>query len=152
MKQSKIIIGILAVLLVLLSVQFTYVKLENDRIQKNIDETFTNSYHNLTLNLLNQSIEGIGEDAIHRYHAENTKWSAIMINYYHLTSFQKYKNADLNTIIAILAQSSGYNRVTELDMSLDLYHKIKDVPNDSFGNEDILREAKEAIENALIEK
>ncbi len=152
MKQSKIIIGILVALLVILSLQFAYVKLEKDRVQKTIDETFANSYHNLTLNMLNQSIEEIGEDAIHRYNAENTKWSAIMINYYHLTSFQKYKNADLNAIIAILAQSSGYNRVTELDMNLDLYHKIKEVPTDSFGNEEILREAKIAIENALIEK
>lgn len=151
MKKYNIIISVLIILLVLVSIGFTYVKEENHRIQKSIDETFTNSYHNLTLNMLNQTVEGIGEDTVHKYKVENTKWSSIMINYYHLTSFYKYKNADLNYIIAILSQSSGYNAVTEIDMNIDLYHKIKEVPTDYFKNEEILREAKLAIENALIE-
>ena len=151
MKKSKFTTIILVALLVVISISFTYVKFQNNSIQKSIDEIFTNSYHNLTLNMLNEKVEGIGEDALDMYKTENTKWSSIMINFYHLTSFYKYKNADLNYIIAILSQSSGYNSVTEVDMDIDLYHKIKNVPANNFNNEKILREAKIAIENALIE-
>lgn len=74
-----------------------------------------------------------------------------MINYYHISSFDKYNNSDLDYIIAMLSQSSGYNAVSELDMNLDLYHKIKEVPTEHFGNDEILKEAREAIENAVIE-
>ncbi len=151
MKKTKITISILIVLIVLISTAFIYQMFENNRIQKSIDEIFTNSYHNLTLNMLNETVEGIGEEAVHRYKAENTKWSSIMINFYHFTSFYKYQNPDLNYIIAILAQSSGYNSVTEIDMDIDLYRKTKGVPTNNFNNKEIIREAKSAIENALIE-
>ena len=151
MKRVSILTKILIVLLVVVSVGFISAKLENHKTQKTIDEMFTNSYHNLTLNMLNKTVEGIGEDAIHRYNVENTKWSAIMINYYHISSFHKYNNSDLDYIIALLSQSSGYNAVTKLDMSIDLYHKIKEVPTDYFKNDEILKEAREAIENAVIE-
>ncbi len=150
MKKVNILTKILIVLLVVVSVGFIGAKIENYKMQKSIDEMFTNSYHNLTLNMLNQTVEGIGEDAIHRYNVDNTKWSAIMINYYHISSFHKYNNSDLDYIIAMLSQSSGYNAVTELDMNMDLYHKIKEVPTDYFNNDEILKEAREAIENAVI--
>ncbi|MBO4941255.1 MAG: hypothetical protein J6D15_03540 [Clostridia bacterium] len=151
MKKINILTKILIGLLLVVSVGFIGAKLENHKIQKSIDEMFTNSYHNLTLNMLNQTVEGISEDAIHRYNAENTKWSSIMINYYHLSSFYKYNNQDLDYIIAMLSQSSGYNAVSKLDMDLDLYHKIKEVPKDSFKSKEILKAAREAIENAVIE-
>ncbi len=150
-KKVNILTKILIVLLIVALVGFIGAKLENHKMQKSIDEMFTNSYHNLTLNMLNQTVEGIGEDAIHRYNAENTKWSSIMINYYHISSFHKYNNQDLDYIIAMLSQSSGYNAVTVLDMDLNLYHKIKGVPKDSFKNKEILKEAREAIENAVVE-
>ena len=152
MKKSNVITSILIVLLVIVSMAFINLKLQNHRTQKTIDEMFTNSYNNLTLNMLNKNVEGIDEDAIHRYNVENTKWSSILTNYYPLTSFYKYKNTDLNYIIAMLAQSSGYNAVTELDMNIELYRKIKKVPENYFRDEEILREAKTAIENAEIEK
>lgn len=152
MKKTNVIIIILVILLVAVSIGFINIKLQKDRMQKEIDDTFSNSYHNLTLNMLNQTIEGISEDAVHMYNVENTKWSSIISNYYHLTSFYKYKNSDLNYIISMLSQSSGYNAVTEINMNLELYRKIKVVPTDYFNNEKILREAKEAIKDALIEK
>lgn len=151
MKKINTLTKILIALLVVVSVGFICAKVENHKTQKAIDEMFTNSYHNLTLNMLNQNVEGIGEDAIHRYSVENTKWSAIMINCYHISSFHKYNNSDLDYIIAMLSQSSGYNAVTELDMNIDLYHKIKGVPTDYFNNSEILKEARMAIENAVTE-
>lgn len=151
MKKINILTKILIGLLLVVSVGFIGAKLENHKTQKSIDEMFTNSYHNLTLNMLNQTVQGISKDTIHRYNAENTKWSSIMINYYHISSFHKYNNQDLDYIIAMLSQSSGYNAVTAIDMDLDLYHKIKDVPKGSFKNKEILKEARKAIENAVIE-
>ncbi len=151
MKKNNTLTKILIILLLVVSIGFIGAKIENQKIQKNIDEMFVNSYQNLTLNMLNQTVEGIGEDAVHRYKAEDTKWSSIMINYYHISSFQKYNNQDLDYIIEMLSQASGYNAVSELDMNLDLYHKIKEVPKDSFANKEILKEAREAIENAVIE-
>ena len=141
---------IFIVLLVVLSIGFIQVKSDRDWLQKNIDQTFTNSYHELTLNLINETVDNIGEDAIHKYKTENTKHSYNLLNLFQYTSFNKNDNPDLNYIIAVLSQSSGYNAITQLDMDEELYHSIKNVPTDYFNNEEILSKAKTALEKALI--
>ena len=151
MKKSKIIISILIVLLIVLFIGFIKVKSERDWLQKNIDQTFASSYHELTLNLINETVDNISEAAIHKYKTENTKHSYNLTQLYQYTSFRKNGNPDLNYIIAVLAQSSGYNAVTKLDMDEELYHSIKFVPNESFNNEEILSKAKIALEEALID-
>lgn len=151
MKKSKIIISILIVLLIVLFIGFIKVKSERDWLQKNIDQTFASSYHELTLNLINETVDNISEAAIHKYKTENTKHSYNLTQLYQYTSFRKNGNPDLNYIIAVLAQSSGYNAVTNLDMDEELYHSIKNVPNDRFNNAEILREAKKALEKALVD-
>lgn len=151
MKKSKIIISILIVLLIVLFIGFIKVKSERDWLQKNIDQTFASSYHELTLNLINETVDNISEAAIHKYKTENTKHSYNLTQLYQYTSFRKNGNPDLNYIIAVLAQSSGYNAVTKLDMDEELYHSIKNVPNDRFNNAEILREAKKALEKALVD-
>ena len=151
MKKSKIIISILVVLLIVLFIGFIKVKSERDWLQKNIDQTFASSYHELTLNLINETVDNISEAAIHKYKTENTKHSYNLTQLYQYTSFRKNGNPDLNYIIAVLAQSSGYNAVTKLDMDEELYHSIKFVPNESFNNEEILSKAKIALEEALID-
>ena len=75
MRKSKIFISILLLLLVIISVSFIKVKLERERLQKNIDQTFASSYHELTLNLLNETVDNISDAAIHKYKTENTKHS-----------------------------------------------------------------------------
>lgn len=151
MKKSKIIISILIVLLIVLFIGFIQVKSDRDWLQKNIDQTFANSYHELTLNLLNETVAGISEDAIHRYKTENTKHSYNLLHLFQFSSYNKNHNADLNYIIGILSQSSGYGAITKINMDEELYHSIKNVPNDGFNNAQILREAKEALEKALID-
>ena len=151
MNKSKIIISILIVLLIVLFIGFIKVKSERDWLQKNIDQTFASSYHELTLNLINETVDNISEAAIHKYKTENTKHSYNLTQLYQYTSFRKNGNPDLNYIIAVLAQSSGYNAVTKLDMDEELYHSIKFVPNESFNNEEILSKAKIALEEALID-
>lgn len=151
MKKSKIIISILIVLLIVLFIGFIKVKSERDWLQKNIDQTFASSYHELTLNLINETVDNISEAAIHKYKTENTKHSYNLTQLYQYTSFRKNGNPDLNYIIAVLAQSSGYNAVTKLDMDEELYHSIKFVPNESFNNEEILSKAKIALKEALID-
>ena len=151
MKKSKIIISILIVLLIVLFIGFIKVKSERDWLQKNIDQTFASSYHELTLNLINETVDNISEAAIHKYKTENTKHSYNLTQLYQYTSFRKNGNPDLNYIIAVLAQSSGYNAVTKLDMDEELYHSIKFVPNERFNNEEILSKAKIALEEALID-
>ena len=151
MKKSKIIISILIVLLIVLFIGFIKVKSERDWLQKNIDQTFASSYHELTLNLINETVDNISEAAIHKYKTENTKHSYNLTQLYQYTSFRKNGNQDLNYIIAVLAQSSGYNAVTKLDMDEELYHSIKFVPNESFNNEEILSKAKIALKEALID-
>ena len=150
MRKSKIFISILLLLLVIISVGFIKVKLERDWLQKNIDQTFTTSYHELTLNLINETVDNISETAIHRYKTENTKHSYNLSHLYQYTSFRKNNNPELDYIIAVLSQSSGYNAVTKLDMNEELYQNIKFVPNDRFSNEEILSKAKKALEKALI--
>ncbi len=151
MKVSKIFIPILIVLIFVLSIGYIQVKSERDWLQKNIDQTFASSYHELTLNLLNETVDGISENAIHRYKTENTKHSYNLLHLFQYTSFNKNNNPDLNYIIGILSQSSGYGAITEINMDEELYHSIKNVPNDRFNNTEILREAKQALEKALVD-
>lgn len=151
MKKSKITVIILAVLLAAVSFSFVVVKLDTDRKQRQIDELFATSYHNITLNMLNATIEDIGDDAIHMYNVENTKWSAILTNVYQYTSYYENRSSDLNYIIAVVAQSAGYNSVTRLDMDLELYYKLKEVPNGNFADEEILKSAKAALDTAVVE-
>lgn len=151
MRKSKIFISILLLLLVIISVGFIKVKSERDWLQKNIDQTFASSYHELTLNLLNETVAGISEDAIHRYKTENTKHSYNLLHLFQFSSYNKNHNADLNYIIGILSQSSGYGAITKINMDEELYHSIKNVPNDGFNNVEILRVAKEALKKALVD-
>jgi len=149
MRKSKIFIPILLLLLVIISVGFIKVKSERDWLQKNIDQTFASSYHELTLNLLNETVDNIGEAAIHKYKTENTKHSYNLLHLFQYSSYSKNRNADLNYIIGILSHSSGYGAITKINMDEELYHSIKNVPNDGFNNAEILREAKEALKKAL---
>jgi len=151
MRRSKIFISILLTLLVIMSLGFIKVKLERDWLQENIDRTFAASYHELTLNLINETVDDISEAAVHRYKTENTKHSYNLSHLYQYTSFRKNNNPDLSYIITVLSQSSGYNAVTKLDMNEELYHSIKFVPDDYFNNEEILKKAKKALEEAIID-
>lgn len=151
MRNSKIFISILLTLLVIMSAGFIKVKSQRDWLQKNIDQTFTTSYHELTLNLINETVDNISETAIHRYKTENTKHSYNLSHLYQYTSFRKNNNPELDYIITVLSQSSGYNAVIKLDMDNELYQNIKFVPNDRFNNEEILKRAKLALKDALVE-
>ena len=148
--RKSIIISILLTLLVTMSVGFIKVKSERDWLQRNIDQTFASSYHELTLNLLNETVDNISEEAIHKYKTENTKHSYNLLHLFQYSTYSKNNNADLNYIIGILSQSSGYGAITKLNMDEELYHNIKFVPNDRFNNEKILSKAKKALEKALI--
>lgn len=145
MKKLNIILAVLLAisLLCLLVVTFN----AHSR-QKSIDEMFANAYHNLTLNMLNETVEGLSEDAVHMYKVENTRWSAILINFYHQSSYDN-GNFDLNLIVAMLSQSAGYAATSKVNMDLELYHKLRDVPTDNFGNKEILKEAREALDAAF---
>ncbi len=150
MKKSNILIAVLSVLLILVSGMYLRTKWKNDWFQKDMDYLFTYSYNNLTLNMLNAAVENIGEAAVQRYTAENTRYSAIMSTCYTYTSFAENNNMDLNNIVAVLTQSSGYNAVTEIDMDLELYHSLKEVPADGFNNEEILKKAKTDIAESIL--
>ena len=148
MKKTNIILAVLlAASLLCLSV----VKFDADRRQNNIDEMFANAYHNLTLNMLNETVEGLSEDAIHMYKTENTRWSAILINFYMQSSYNDKGNFDLNLIVAMLSQSAGYAATSKIDMDLELYRKLRDVPTDNFGNEEIINTARAALDAAFEE-
>lgn len=148
MKKPNII---LVVLLAASILCLSAVKVKADRRQKSIDEMVVNAYNNLTLNMLNETLNEDDEAALHMYKVENTRWSAILINFYHQSSFDDKKNPDLDIIMAYLTQSAGYAAVSKLDMDLELYRKLRDVPTENFGNEEILKAARLAIDEALME-
>ena len=145
-KTNIILVVLLAASLLCLSV----VKFNADRRQRSIDEVFRTAYHNLTLNMLNETLNEDNEDALHMYKTENTRWSAILINFYHQSSYDN-GNFDLNLIVAMLSQSAGYAATSKIDMDLELYRKLRDVPTDNFGNEEILKSAYTALVAAFEE-
>ncbi len=148
MKKTNII---LAVLLAASILCLSVVKLNAYRRQRSIDEMFANAYHNLTLNMLNETLNEDNEDALHMYKTENTRWSAILINFYHQSSYNDMGNVELNLIVAMLSQSAGYAATSKVDMDLELYRKLRDVPTDNFGNEEILKAAYTALDAAFEE-
>ncbi len=150
MKKSSVVISILVVLVLVLSFCVITFKSERDWLQEKIDESFAASYHELTLTMLNETVEGISDDAKHMYAAKNTKHSHNLQNLYQHSSYNKNGNADLDYIVAVLAQSAGYEAITEVKMDQELYRLLRDVPNDYFNNTEVLKAAKEALEKALI--
>ena len=148
MKKTNIILTVLLTVSILC---LFAVKFKAEREQKSIDDMFANAYHNLTLNMLNETLNEDNEDALHKYKTENTRWSAIMITFYHHSSYSNKGNTELNLIVTMLSQSAGYNATSEVDMDLELYRKLRDVPTDNFGNKEILKAAYAALDAAFVE-
>ena len=147
MKKASLYVLICVVILFVAS--FIKVRTENDRLQKKIDQTFTDSYHIVTLNLLNETVCGENEAALHMYKTENTIHAYTLANLYPLTSFVKNKNTDLNYVISALSQSAGYRAVTEINMTRALYTSLKAVSTNEFNDKDILKQAKADLEKEL---
>lgn len=144
--KNRVITILLAVAILLLGFGFTKMKTEQMMFQKEADQNFTSAYTQLILNMLNMSIEGIGEDAIHRYETENTKYGHSLVSLCKYTSFH---SNSLTYLISILDQASGYDAAYPIRMTKELYDTLKLVPNDRFGNESILEDAKKALESAF---
>ena len=151
MKASKTVTVILIVLLAVSVLCLGFVKIEADKKQKRIDDMFATAYHKLTLNMLNETLNQDDEAALHMYKTENTRWGAVLINFYHQSSYNNKGNVDLNLIVAMLSQSAGYDAISEVDMDLELYRKLRDVPTDNFGNGEILKAAYAALDAAFTE-
>ena len=144
------IAGILIAALCITGFGYIKVKTDRDGMQKKIDQQFVLSYQELTLNLLNLTVEGISAAAIDRYNTQNTKHGSNLAAFYELSTFQRNQNADLDSIIGFLSQCSGYGAVFQLNMTKELYDKLKLVPTDYFSNDAILKEASEALNNSIV--
>lgn len=148
--MKKTILPIFIILIIVLSGLLINTTYQKKHLQKNIDEMFTSSYYEVILNLLNMEIEGISEDAMHMYQSKNTKHSYNLEQLFQHTSFVKNNNSDLKYIIPVIAQSSGYNAVTKINMDKELYDYLHQVPTDYFNNDELLKKAKDELEKALI--
>lgn len=148
--MKKVILPIFIVATIILLVLLINTTYEKNQLQKNIDSMFTTSYYEVILNLLNMEVEGISENAVHMYQTKNTKHSYNLEQLFQHTSFAKNSNSDLKYIIPIIAQSSGYNAITKINMDKELYDYLHKVPTDYFNNTELLSKAKIELEKALI--
>jgi len=147
--KNRVITILLAVAILILGFGFTKIKTEQMIFQKEADQSFTTAYTQLVLNMLNMTIDGVGENAIHRYETENTKYGHTLVSLCKYTSFHSNQ---LSYIVSVLDQASGYDAVYPVYMTKELYDTLKLVPNDRFRNESILEDAKEALNSAFSAK
>ena len=121
MTKKKIYIGfMLTLVIVLLSILIVdYYK--DNRIQSDIDVKFMSDYGNLTIGMLNRSIQ-TEEVAIHKYDTENTRYGFRLVELYPHNSYLKHKR--FNDIIMLLDQASGCDAYYEINMNKELYDKL----------------------------
>ena len=102
----------IALVIVLLSILIVdYYK--DNRVQSDIDVKFMSDYGNLTIGMLNRSIQ-TEEVAIHKYDTENTRYGFRLVELYPHNSYLKHNK--FNDIIMLLDQASGCDAYYEIDM------------------------------------
>ena len=110
----------IALVIVLLSILIVdYYK--DNRVQSDIDVKFMSDYGNLTIGMLNRSIQ-TEEVAIHKYDTENTRYGFRLVELYPHNSYLKHNK--FNDIIMLLDQASGCDAYYEIDMDKELYDKL----------------------------
>ena len=121
MTKKRIYIGfMIALVIVLLSILIVdYYK--DNRVQSDIDVKFMSDYGNLTIGMLNRSIQ-TEEVAIHKYDTENTRYGFRLVELYPHNSYLKHNK--FNDIIMLLDQASGCDAYYEIDMDKELYDKL----------------------------
>lgn len=121
MTKKRIYIGfMIALVMVLLSILIVdYYK--DNRVQSDIDVKFMSDYGNLTIGMLNRSIQ-TEEVAIHKYDTENTRYGFRLVELYPHNSYLKHNK--FNDIIMLLDQASGCDAYYEIDMDKELYDKL----------------------------
>ena len=121
MTNNKIYIGfMLALVIVLISILMVdYYK--DNRVQSDVDVKFMSDYGNLTIGMLNRSIQ-TEEVAIHKYDTENTRYGFRLVELYPNNSYLKHNK--FNDIIMLLDQASGCDAYYEIDMDKELYDKL----------------------------
>ena len=121
MTKRKVFIC-LAVALILILLGMVYAQyLKDDRIQTDIDGKFFSDYQNLTLGMLNRSIQ-TEEVAIHKYDVENTRHGYRLTELYPYNSYLQH--ARFNDIIMLIDQASGCDAYYDIDMDKELYDKL----------------------------
>ena len=121
MTKKRIFIGfVIALVIALLSIIIVdYYK--DNRVQSDIDVKFMSDYGNLTIGMLNRSIQ-TEEVAIHKYDTENTRYGFRLVELYRYNSYLKHNK--FNDIIILLDQASGCDAYYEIDMDKELYDKL----------------------------
>ena len=121
MTKKRIFIGfVIALVIALLSIIIVdYYK--DNRVQSDIDVKFMSDYGNLTIGMLNRSIQ-TEEVAIHKYDTENTRYGFRLVELYPHNSYLKHNK--FNDIIMLLDQASGCDAYYEIDMDKELYDKL----------------------------
>lgn len=121
MTKKRIYIGfMIALVMVLLSI-LTVDYYKDNRVQSDVDVKFMSDYGNLTIGMLNRSIQ-TDEVAIHKYDTENTRYGFRLVELYPYNSYLKHKK--FNDIIMLLDQASGCDAYYEINMDKELYDKL----------------------------
>lgn len=145
-------ITFLLIALILVVSGLLYVNhLKADRVQADIDTKFAGDYGNLTIGMLNKSIQ-TEENAIHKYDVENTKYGYRLVELYPHNSYLKHSK--FNDIIMLLDQASGCDAWYEIDMNKELYDKLNALGQAVFSRpqtytEELLEETWEALSGSV---
>ena len=124
----KKIIFLIAVLAVALGGICAGAALEKRQTQKEAERLFQNAYVKLIFNLRSMNVEGIDDEAVHKYQTENTQYGAVLTTMLPFTSYDK--NVMLDEVVNCLHQASGYAAIADLKMTKELYDQLAAVSED----------------------
>ena len=151
-KKSKIIAIILvAVCVVVLTLNYINLKYEKDWMQKDIDQTFQYNFSQMTSDLMTIHLNpDMSDKDFQFYNARITKTGNTAHEIFSLTSHKD--NNKLSSIVGMIEQATGYDAINSINMSEELNKKLIDIQMYHFSDEEAIEEAYELVKKSVVKK
>lgn len=151
-KKSKIIAIILvAVCVVVLTLNYINLKNEKDWMQNNIDQIFQYNFSQMISDLTTIHMNpDMSDEGIRLYNTRITKTGNMAHDIFSLTSYKD--NHKLGGIVGMIEQATGYDAINSINMSEELNKKLIDIQMYHFSDEETIEEAYELVKKSVVEK
>ena len=149
-KKSKIIAIILvAVCVVVLTLNYINLKNEKDWMQKDIDQTFQYNFSQMTSDLMTIHLNpDMSDKDFQFYNARITKTGNMAHDIFSLTSYKD--NSKLGGLVGMIEQATGYDAINSINMSEELDRKLKAIMQYHFSDEALIEETYELVKKSIV--
>ena len=150
MKKPLVIVsGVLAVVVIVMSICYANLKGEHEWLQNNIDHNFHVSYSELVSDLMTIHLNPDMSEQEYQFFYEKVSKSGDLADT--LVSMSSYReNAKLSSLVGMLNQASGTQAFYTLNMTEELDKKLRGL-NGHFTDEEMINEVYELVKNSIVE-